>query len=422
MGGELLRSQDDANRGLSAYADGVQVMEFFRRRMAASEYDYPVGVAVFSHVSIVAIAVVAVAQRNAFVPPDWALLFGLVAVATPLADMIRPGVLLPRPLLAVAVIAATALLLLQRPATAFDFAPLILVVMAGEVAATATLTVSLATVAGALAMLSAYAVAGRLDGAPWYLAGVALGWTIGYLLQTQLRLLHQERASQAIQSEQAATLERQRIAREVHDVIAHSLSVTLLHLTAARRALEQDRDVDDAVEALADAERLGRQAMSDIRRTVGLLGAGPSGTRPEPGIADVPDLIDDFRRAGLPVDFEMQGDPVQVTGATGLGIYRISQESLANVVKHAPGASADVLLAITPDSVTVEIHNPVRAPAPPSNGPVGTGLRGMRERATLLGGELRAGPDTRGWSVHAQVPLPGGSCRPAILRRIPGLS
>ncbi|MFD4180142.1 sensor histidine kinase [Rhodococcus sp. NPDC058514] len=397
-------------------------MEFCRRRMAASEYDYPVGVAVFSHVSIVVIAVVAVAQRDAFVPPDWALLFGLVAVATPLADMVRPGVLLPRPLLAVTVTTATGLLILQPTAQPFDVAPLILVLLVGEVAATSTMAVGLATLAGTLTVLSAIAATGRLDGAPWYLTALFVGWVIGCLLQTQLRLLHQERASRSIQSEQAATLERQRIAREVHDVIAHSLSVTLLHLTAARRALEQDRDIDDAVEALVDAERLGRQAMADIRRTVGLLGSEPSGTHPEPGIADVPNLIDDFRRAGLPVDFEMQGDPAAVTGATGLGVYRISQESLANVAKHAPGTSAEVRLAIAADSVTLAIRNPMRNPATSPNGSTGSGLRGMRERAALLGGEFRAGPDAGGWSVHADVPLSSEACPISFLRRLPGLS
>ena len=406
-----------------AYAGRVQVTTFFRRRVAESEYDYPLAVPVFAHIAVVVIAGAAVAQRDGFVPPGWVLLCGLVAAVTPVAgDMIRPGAVLPRPFLAVVVIAAAALLLLQQPDTAFDFAPLILVILTAEVAATASLAVSLATLAAAMAVLSAFALTGRLDGAPYALAGVVLGWAFGYLMLTQLRLLHQERASKAIQSEQAATRERQRIAREVHDVIAHSLSITLLHLTAARRALEQDRDVDDAVDALSDAERLGRQAMADIRRTVGLLDAGPAGTRPEPSAADLPDLIDDFRRAGLPVAFDMRGDLSAVTGTVGLGIYRITQESLANVAKHAPGASADIRLTIEPERVILEIRNPTRGRVAPPNGSPGSGLRGMRERAALLGGKLRAGPDGRGWSVHAAVPLPRDSCRPAILRHIPGLS
>ena len=406
-----------------AYAGRVQVTTFFRRRVAESEYDYPLAVPVFAHIAVVAIAGAAVAQRDGFVPPGWVLLCGLVAAVTPVAgDMIRLGVVLPRPFLAVVVTVAAALLLLQQPDTAFDFAPLILVILTGEVAATASLGVSLATLFSSMAVLSAFGVAGRLDGAPYALAGVVLGWAFGYLMLTQLRLLHQERASKAIQSEQAATRERQRIAREVHDVIAHSLSITLLHLTAARRALEQDRDVDDAVDALSDAERLGRQAMADIRRTVGLLDAGPAGTRPEPGVADLPELIDDFRRAGLPVDFDLQGDLSAVTGTVGLGLYRITQESLANVAKHAPGAGADVRLTIEPERAILAIRNPIRGRGSVPDSSRGSGLRGMRERAKLLGGSLRAGPDGRRWSVHAAVPLPRDSCRPAILRHIPGLS
>lgn len=414
-------SKDDAERCSSAYSGWVQVLDFLRRRVTMSDYDYPFGVPLFGHVAAVAVAFGAVAQRNAFVPPGWVLLFGLIAAGTPVVgDMTKPGVMIPRPILAVIVTAATAALLLQQPVDQFDLAPIILMFMVGEVAATATLTVSIATAAGALALLSAFAIADRLDDAPWYLAVVVLGWIIGYLLQTQLRLLHQERAARSIQSEQAATRERQRIAREIHDVIAHSLSITLLHLTGARRALEQDRDVDEAVEALSDAERLGRQAMADIRRTVGLLDAGPSGTRPEPGIDDVLDLVEEFRHAGLPVSFELQGDPAEVTDAAGLALYRIAQESLANVVKHAPGASADVRLDIATDSITLAICNPALEPAFSPSGSRGSGLRGMRGRAELLGGKLRAGPAAQGWSVRADIPRATDACWQTVLRRTPG--
>ncbi|MGW0041606.1 sensor histidine kinase [Rhodococcus sp. NPDC003348] len=400
----------------------MQVTEFFRQRLAESGYDYPMAVPLFEHAATAVIAVIAVAQRDALVPPGWPLLVGAIVTITPMiGDMVRPGMLMPRPALAALVITATTLLMLDPPATQFDFAPLLLAMTAGEVAATSRPAVSLVAAAAAAAVPIAFAAGGRLDGtATWYVLTIGLGWIIGRLMQIQLRLLQQEREARAIQAEQSAAAERHRIAREVHDVIAHSLSVTLLHLTAARRALEQDRDVDEAVDALTDAERLGRQAMADIRRTVGLLGTGPSGAHPEPGIGDVPDLVDDFRRAGLPVRFELHGDPSAVTAATGLGIYRVSQESLANVVKHAPGTDADVRVAIGTDAVTVDVRNRLRVPAAPRS--TGSGLRGMRERVTLLGGDLRAGPDEDGWRVHARMPLPGGPCPTGILRRIPGLS
>ncbi|MEE2056643.1 sensor histidine kinase [Rhodococcus artemisiae] len=396
-------------------------MAFFRRRMAASGYDYPVGVMLFGHIGMVVVACIAVAQRDGLVPPGWALLFGLIAATAPIVgDLVEPDSMLVRLLMGLVVLGATSLLLVRPPDAAFDFAPLVLVLMVGEIAAMTPFSVSVGALAAAAATLTAFAFAGNLDGGLYYLGAVVLGWIIGRLLLTQLRLLHQERAAQAIQAEQAATSERQRIAREVHDVVAHSLSVTLLHLTAARRALEQDRDIDEAVDALTDAERLGREAMADIRRTVGLLDAGPSSTRPEPTIGDIPELIDDFRRAGVPVTFEMSGEMDEAPGAVGHGIYRICQESLANIVKHAPAAKTEVRLEIGAQWLSLRIHNGLHVPASPPSGEVGSGLRGMRERAALLGGQLRAGPDDGGWSVRARVPLTADSC--PIVRRIPGLT
>lgn len=396
----------------------MQVTAFLRQRAEASEYDYPLLVPAVAHVVGLALAIIAVVQRDAFVPPGWPLLFGMIAGLTPMAfDLIKPGVLVPRPLLVVIITTATALLLLQQPDTQFDFAPLILGVMTAEVAATSRLLVSVTTALCALGTLAAFWLADLLDGAVYDMAGVVLGWTIGHLLLTQLKLLHHERESLASRSEQAATHERQRIAREVHDVVAHSLSVTLLHLTGARRALEQDRDIEEAIDSLTDAEHLGRQAMSDIRRTVGLLDAGPKSTRPEPGGADIPDLIDGFRRAGLPVTFQVKGDVDSVTGATGLSIYRLTQESLANVVKHA-GTSADVRLEISATTILLEVHNPTARVRAVTNNEVGSGIRGMRERTTLLGGDFTAGPTSTGWCVRVHIPLEGDRCIGTELRRI----
>ncbi|ONF61744.1 sensor histidine kinase, partial [Amycolatopsis keratiniphila] len=120
--------------------------------------------------------------------------------------------------------------------------------------------------------------------------------------------------------------ERQRIAREVHDVVGHSLSITLLHLTGARHALQQDRDVDEAIEALTEAEQVGRAAMADIRRTVGLLADSPSGSAPLPGVEDIATLVERTRSAGLAVRYTQEGDLGRVGASEGLGLYRIVQE------------------------------------------------------------------------------------------------
>jgi signal transduction histidine kinase len=232
--------------------------------------------------------------------------------------------------------------------------------------------------------------------------GVVWGACSGRMMLMQLRLLWHERAAREAHAGQAASEERRRIAREVHDVVAHSLSITLLNLTVARHALQQSRDIDDAIEALEDAERVGRQAMSDIRLTVGLLRTGPSNPTPEPGIDDIPGLIEDFRRAGVSVGYQTDGSPQFVSAATGLGLYRIAQESLANVAKHAPGADANVHVGITNEWATVCVTNTTSQPVSLSD--TGSGLQGMRQRAELLGGTLHAGPAPPGWLVQAKMP------------------
>lgn len=161
------------------------------------------------------------------------------------------------------------------------------------------------------------------------------------------------------------------------------------------------------MEALTDAERLGRQAMADIRRTVGLLDARPWKQVPEPGVEDITDLVGDFVRAGLDVRYEHDGDLGAVSPAVGLALYRIGQESLANVVKHAHGASASVRLAVDDTMVTLTVHNTLPAGLPPQRG-AGMGVSGMRQRAELLGGRMTVGPSDHGWSVRAGIPLAPG--------------
>jgi signal transduction histidine kinase len=287
-----------------------------------------------------------------------------------------------------------------------DFAPGLLVLMVGIVGALAGPVWGALAVVSAAALLVAASAAHRLDWLALYLGSVALGWVVGYLLRTQQQLLIKQQEMQAHLAEHAAADERRRIAREVHDVIAHSLSVTLLHVTGARHALQQDRDIDDAVSALVDAERLGRQAMADIRRTVGLLDAGPAKIAPEPGIADIHDLVDDFVQAGLQVTFRAEGQHDQVSPAVGLALYRITQESLANVAKHAHECKATVSLVVSSSNALLSIVNEVPVAVPAGRlSQDGRGLAGMRQRVELLGGVIDTGPCREGWSVRAEIPL-----------------
>ncbi len=295
-----------------------------------------------------------------------------------------------------------------------DFAPVILSMLTGVVGSMTTLRGGFLAAFSAAALLMVAAALGRVDTPALYLSFIAIGWLIGYLMRIQQQLLIEQQPAQQKLAEHAAADERRRIAREVHDVIAHSLSVTLLHVTGARRELQEDRDVDEAVDALEDAERLGRQAMADIRRTVGLLDDAVAKVAPEPGLGDIPELVDDFVRAGLTVSLEVSGEQGRISPAAGLALYRIAQESLANIAKHAPDAESGMTLVVSPQTVSLTVTSrlTVRVGAPCAEG---RGMRGMRQRVELLGGAIEAGPVEGHWVVRADIPLEGGQqppCRP----------
>ncbi|WP_082393211.1 sensor histidine kinase [Nocardia arizonensis] len=401
-----------------------------RTNLEELPFDYPPSVMISADAALIIVVGGAMIQRHDYFPTVLPLAAAmLVFVSVPMFCFFG---LTPSPiLLAASGLGATAIFLLQ-PVSA-DFAPFVLVVVVGEVAAIVAKRWSALFAVLAMLELVAFDAAGylywntdghRLQGIQMYTIGVALGWLVGVMLQYQRRFLYQERESQAIRATRAADEERGRIAREVHDVIAHSLSVTLLHLTAARHALQTDRDVDDAVEALVDAERLGRQAMADIRRTIGLLDNGqPSKHAPEPGLGDIDDLVTDVVRAGLDVRSSRTGDVGAVSPAVGLALYRIAQESLANVVKHAPGASVTVRLVVDAGSARLSVDNTLPQPPPRERpggiGGNGMGLDGMRQRAELLGGAINAGPYDDGWSVRAEFPI--GSHRGMPSCPLPGL-
>jgi signal transduction histidine kinase len=181
------------------------------------------------------------------------------------------------------------------------------------------------------------------------------------------------------------------------------MSVTMLHITAARMALERDR-TPEALDALREAEQQGRTSMSDIRRTVGLLGPDANGAAaPMPGAADLPKLVADFQAAGLDVTLDMSGDVRSLVPAAGLTVFRIAQESLTNVAKHAPGAPARIELVVNADTIRLVVENATPNSAAPSDGG-GLGIKGMVERAAVLNGSLVAGPGPDGWSVVLAAP------------------
>ncbi|MVU76431.1 histidine kinase [Nocardia sp. ET3-3] len=378
-----------------------------RRWVDSSGFDYPVSMVVLVDLMMFAIGTIAYAERVAagYFPGGLPLAALLIIIMTgpPCVIFDFP----PRPvLLATLAMVAVALFLIQP--VPLDVAPLVLIVITGEIAAITRAAVGTAVGLAMFAELVFFGSIGHVDGLAftWFSLGILFGWFTGQLLNYQRRYLYQERDYQHIRALQAAGEERRRIAREVHDVIAHSLSVTLLHVTAARHALQTDRDVDEAVDALADAERLGRQAMADIRRTVGLLDGHPASLRPEPGLDDIQDLVSDFVRAGMTIDFRTTGDPAQVSAGLGLAVYRICQESLANIAKHAPGAQAQVRIMLHARHIDLTVTNtlPTGAVARPGRG---MGISGMRQRLAVLGGTLTAGVEDDGWLVRARIPTTG---------------
>ncbi|WIV55221.1 sensor histidine kinase [Amycolatopsis nalaikhensis] len=344
----------------------------------------------------VLLVVVSAAQRG---PTLLSVVAGLLALATQLGWALT-GAIAPSWLKTLTVLGAVGLLL-SDPVVP-DFSPVLLVVLAAETALINRPGFAFAATAASLATLGVAAAWVGLVGFPVYSAAVLLGLSGGLMGRWYGRALDAERAARDAVRDQAVLAERQRIAREVHDVVAHSLSITLLHLTGTRHALRQDRDIDEALDGLEEAERVGRTAMADIRRTVGLLAEAPAGTRPLPDARDISALVERTRAAGLDVRYEQEGDLAEVPDLAGLGLYRIAQESLANVAKHGGGAPARMRLAVGPAGARLTVRNRLPAGAVPAEG--GSGVTGMAARAGQLGAELSAGPEGADWVVAVSVP------------------
>ena len=205
----------------------------------------------------------------------------------------------------------------------------------------------------------------------------------------------------------AALEERARIARELHDVIAHAVSLMVVQASAERRLLGADqRRTADTLETI---ESSGREALGELRRLLGVLRAhGRERLAPQPGLDALPELLDEGRRGGHEVGFGVEGDPVRLPPGLDLTAYRIVQEGLTNARKHAPSAAVDVKLRWRPGELEIEVTDD--GPGPPSNANgAGHGLIGMRERASLYGGSIRTEPAAAGgFRVLARLPIEPG--------------
>lgn len=231
-------------------------------------------------------------------------------------------------------------------------------------------------------------------------AGVVFTTTACAFSRRQRELVDQLREAQAGLADRARTEERNRIAGEMHDVIGHALTVSLLHVTSARLCLDEDPATAEA--ALAEAERVTTSSLNEVRAAVGLMrSTDQSSVAPMPSGVDVPELVESFRRTKADVDLEVRGDFEGLGAARGLAVYRIVQEALTNAARHGDGSVVSVRIAVEEHDTTVTV---LSGGAPPTQIVEGSGLMGMRERAESVGGRLLAGPSNDGWRVEAVWP------------------
>ena len=302
---------------------------------------------------------------------------------------------------------------------AAEGAPLLLAALASAyaVAAYGTRRVALA---GLLVALAGFGVqiafdplartAEQLWAAVFFVLLVAAAWLVGLAVRGRREASAlQAQAAQAEQAHRVAiAAERVRIARELHDMIAHNVSVVVVQSVAAQGVLEDQPA--RAREPLAHIERSGRQALTELRRLLDVMRDQdePDELRePQPGLAQLGALVDGVRAAGLPVTLQVDGEPPPDSAAVGPSVYRIVQEALTNVLKHAGDARVSVRVSCGAAAIDVAVEDD--GPGRSANGtaPPGYGLAGMRERAALFGGTFTAGNRVGGgFEVRAHLPLP----------------
>lgn len=261
--------------------------------------------------------------------------------------------------------------------------------------------------AGTLAACLAHGLEG-LDNAPstlWLIGA----WIVGRLIRSRtIRVAELESVTAQLASERenraraAVLVERARIARELHDVIAHNVSVTVLHAQAGQRS--QPTLQQEAREAFVTIEEVGRQTVDELRRVLGVLRSDEAADLgPLPSLAYVDGLIARVEAAGLEVEVTVEGQPPTLPTGVDMAAYRIVQEGLTNALKHAAAPQAQMHLCYMSDSLQVRISNTVTPDTPPR---IGNGLIGMRERVALYGGRLEAGAQTDGrFLIDATLPL-----------------
>jgi signal transduction histidine kinase len=239
----------------------------------------------------------------------------------------------------------------------------------------------------------------------------SIAWTVGFTLSSKFREADEarERAARADREREARARlavsdERARIARELHDVVGHSVSVMTVQASAARRLLDPDQQKER--EALLVVEQTGREALAEMRRMVGVLRRPEEAPAlaPQPSLEYLDKLVAHARETGLPVELRIEGEPVQLPAGIDLTAYRLVQEGLTNALKHARAEHAEVLVRYGDGYVELTVSDDGRGDGDGDKG--GHGLVGMRERVSVYGGELEAGPRAEGgYRLRARLPI-----------------
>lgn len=265
-------------------------------------------------------------------------------------------------------------------------------------------------------VLTWFVVALSVDGSnygdwfPGFVWGV-VAWGVGRVIRSRnLGTLELRRLSVELETErearaqEAVSVERARIARELHDVVAHNISMMGVQAAAAGRIMQGGQpDVRRALDAI---ERTGRETVDEMRRMLGILRRSEDelALAPQPSLRDLGALFDQVRATGLDIDARVEGEPLALPASLDLSAYRIVQEALTNVLKHATPAHVEVVVRYTTDTVVLEIIDDGSGTADGRG--TGNGLVGMRERVALFGGELSAGRRAEGgWALQATLPV-----------------
>jgi signal transduction histidine kinase len=237
-----------------------------------------------------------------------------------------------------------------------------------------------------------------------WLFGFGLGRKLEHAREAEERAARIQREREA-EARDAVAEERARIARELHDVVGHSVSVMTVQASGVRRLLRPDQERER--EALLVVEQAGREALAEMRRLVGVLRRPEEAPAlaPQPSLQHLDRLVEQAREAGLPVDVQIEGDPTELAAGVDLTAYRLVQEGLTNAMKHAQATKAEVIVRYAGDAVELVVSDNGRGFSDGKAESGGHGLVGMRERVAVYGGDLQAGPRPEGgYTLHARLP------------------